>query len=562
MFQFTSRPGSSGSPHCDGLYVEEQNLGTINGKPVFVNNDKQMILAGLPHRVWVITSKQYYNEIFEKQGNFGGFYSGGSDQPHLGSWEKFFVKEIPSYLVFLVPGRENVPDCTGSYSCDPTKGQINGNYVFMNKDREMFMAAQANNTWVITHNSYFNEVKSKQGTVGGFDFGGGDDPDHKKWTNHDVKRMPSKYKNAEKFSDKEMWKKFENMSVTFKACANSGAVRTEYDFESIRIRCIDLNCGGFSLRKPHYNQFGEEDDPPVCFFYRKTQSELSSAMQYNNKFDFYLACANFCPDCSFKPGRDPAPSCHIRWNTKNMVHGFACQLVVPEATNYTYYCACGFSGGYCGIQQHNEQRQQMLFSVWDHPTANARVKSESSCDGVVTRPFGGEGKGMQACVVCGSCDRDDNSIIAKWSPNVPYTFVVRAYPVSNGTEYRCIVHKPESGWQELARHCRPEPVGSERGKLSGLYSFIEDFSGNSIVRSATYAAWVQESPGAAWLPVTHVTGTSTADDDVPNKCVRKITNDSGFQCIEMISGGDCLPDYSLYHGSINPIPPPNILTQI
>ena len=36
------------------------------------------------------------------------------------------------------------------------------------------------------------------------------------------------------------------------------------DFAANRRRCLDSDCGGFAWRKPHFNQFGEEDDPPVC----------------------------------------------------------------------------------------------------------------------------------------------------------------------------------------------------------------------------------------------------------------------------------------------------------
>ena len=57
------------------------------------------------------------------------------------------------------------------------------------------------------------------------------------------------------------------------------------------------------------------------------------------------------------------------------------------------------------------------------------------------------------------------------------------------------------------------------GKLYGLYSFIEAFSGTCHRRSAQYAAWVQDTEAGAWRTVGKVKGTSTADAMVPNKCV-------------------------------------------
>ena len=152
---------------------------------------------------------------------------------------------------------------------------------------------------------------------------------------------------------------------------------------------------------------------------------------------------DFQPDCSFKPGRDPAPSCHVRWQAGGKVHAFACRVVVPEASPCTYYCACGFQSGYCGIQQHHGQKQQargfavaapvkedtvsshaapslpvslrqrlqVLFSLWNHPEG-ARVENERVAAGVEAKPFGGEGMGLGAyCIAEG---KEGDSKLARW----------------------------------------------------------------------------------------------------------------------------------------------------
>ena len=59
-----------------------------------------------------------------------------------------------------------------------------------------------------------------------------------------------------------------------------------------------------------------------------------------------------------------------------------------------------------------------------------------------------------------------------------YLFVIRSRAVESGSEVSCHLHKPQEGWVEFARHLRPEP-GEDRGKLWGLYSFIEDFTGST-----------------------------------------------------------------------------------
>ena len=62
-------------------------------------------------------------------------------------------------------------------------------------------------------------------------------------------------------------------------------------------------------------------------------------------------------------------------------------------------------------------------------------------------------------------------------PVEAYLFVIRSRAVESGSEVSCHLHKPQEGWVEFARHLRPEPE-EDRGKLWGLYSFIEDFTGS------------------------------------------------------------------------------------
>ena len=130
---------------------------------------------------------------------------------------------------------------------------------------------------------------------------------------------------------------------------------------------------------------------------------------------------------------------------------------------------------------------------------------------------------------------------------------VRSRAIHGGSEISCSVHQP-SGWTELARHFRPEPESCDWGKLSGLYSFIEAFSGSSLRRSAQFSAWVQETPADDWQAVGKVKGTSTADATVPNKCVRIAGGGTG-DVVEMTSGGDVLEDCSLCCGHLGDPPP-------
>uniref|UniRef100_A0A6A7G002 Titin n=1 Tax=Hirondellea gigas TaxID=1518452 RepID=A0A6A7G002_9CRUS len=578
MFKFTCKPGTDNYASCDGTYELDPGKGEINDKPVYVNSEKRTFLAAMTNEKWCITGLHYFDEVFSKQGVFGGYHIGDGIEPDDSIWKNYSVSRISSSTQSsqISPNQVNIfqftskPEsvdyaiCQGTYKLDLAKGNINGCPVYVNLEKNRFLAALPNQSWCITDLNYFDEVFSKQGVFGGYHVGYGLEPDDAIWEEYTVNRMGSSAepdKCCPKVDEASFWTKIENTTVAYKAISNSLPVRCESDFSAIRRRCIKLNCGGFAYRKAHYNQFGEEDDPPVVCFFRRTQTELRSSLKRTDKYDLYIASDDFCPDCSFKVGRDPAPACHVWWNAGKKVHAFACQVIIPKASQYTYYCACGFHCGYSGIQQHDDNKQQLLFSVWHDIDAKSKVSTPYVCDGMIAKEFGGEGMGMQAIGITDSSNTGKLSI-ASWTPGVPYTFAVKAFPVSEGTRFECYFHKPMCGWTQIACHIRPEASSDDRGTLSGLYSFIEDFPGNSIRRSATYSGWVQDTPGAQWRSITQVTGTSAVDDDVPNKCVKLVPDSCGGQKVEMISGGDCLPDCSLYKGCMDPPPVPEILNML
>ena len=61
-----------------------------------------------------------------------------------------------------------------------------------------------------------------------------------------------------------------------------------------------------------------------------------------------------------------------RWE----VHAFACRVTVQEVSPCTYYMACGFHCGYCGIQQHNGSKQQVFVSPYGTILKRKRCKIE------------------------------------------------------------------------------------------------------------------------------------------------------------------------------------------
>ncbi|CAE7949925.1 Ttn, partial [Symbiodinium sp. KB8] len=548
MLLFSTRSGKANYGNCAGGYKLDPKR-CLNGKPVYINEEQGRFLGKTAGGHWVIgTLSELDSFLTQDAKSFGGFHSAASGNPEDGTWENYEVSRLEGFEFLTKQGQPDYGECAGTYH--ETDASLNGRPVYLNREKKRLLGASKSG-WVLAGMEYLEDfLRTQPGSFGGFHGSQAPEPD-RGWTNYDVQRLLPKKREAWE----EPWERLPSCSVTFKAVANSGVCRSEADFAANRRRCLDSDCGGFAWRKPHFNQFGEEDDPPVCFFFRRTQAELRGAVKKDEAFDFFLAPDTFQPDCGFKPGRDPAPACHTRWLSEpGKVHAFACQVRVLEPSECTYYCACGFQSGYCGIQQLEGQKQMILFSLWNHQKS-ARVENLVAAPGVDAKPFGGEGMGMGAY-----CDKGP---LAAWRAGEAYLFVIRSRAVESGSEVSCHLHKPQEGWVEFARHLRPEPE-EDRGKLWGLYSFIEDFTGNSVRRSAQYAAWVQVEPGAEWQAVASIKGTSSADLDVPNKCVRLVECDmnEGCEVVCMESGGAALADCGLCSGTWRAPPVPKALSEL
>ena len=563
MYQFKKRNAKNLSvADYSGNYVFDESKGEINHKPVYVNLEKKMFLASHPSDTgWHICSLHYWDNIYSKQGYFGSLCHGVSKDPVSnegdGVWNNYEIKGFTGFLFKVKSGGNDYADCSGLYVSDESKGLFNLNPVFLNASKKRILLSHQTKGWSITGLQYWDDIKKDPSNFGGFHTIQEASPHKGIWEQYNVEVIDCSniFDLSDNVEDESFWHKHESSTVSYKAVCHFGPTRTAADFKLARKKCVLLDCGGFAWRKPQYNQFGEEDTPPACFYFRKTQSDLHKNLKKSDKFDFFIASEKYSPDCSFKEGRDPAPSCHIRWQPGKGVQAFACQVQVSDPTQYTYYATCGFHCGYCGIQQHSDTKQQLLFSVWNHPDANEKVSNSSVCEGIIAKSFGGEGMGMQAIAIYDSKNAENSSQLASWIPGEKYTFVVETFKRESGSEYVCSFHKPGLGWNRIASHFRPEPTKCKKGKLSGLYSFIEDFQGNSHRRSATYSAWVKDDVKSTWRPISSISSTSTHDLDYPNKCVETCKDCSDCDQIKMTTGGGQLDNCGLYCGPLSSPPP-------
>lgn len=172
---------------------------------------------------------------------------------------------------------------------------------------------------------------------------------------------------------------------------------------------------------------------------------------------------------------------------------FYCETTIDQTAPGTYFMVCGFNMGYFGIQELADNKKVILFSVWEPGEQNnpnttpeeRRVQTISSGDGVRVKRFGGEGTGGQSFY-----DYD-------WQVGQTYRFVVYAKPAEERTVYTGFVYIPdESRWQQMASF---STLANQR-RLSGYYSFVEDFRRNRIstthVRRAFFGnGWVRTLDG-------------------------------------------------------------------
>ena len=218
------------------------------------------------------------------------------------------------------------------------------------------------------------------------------------------------------------------------------------------------------------------------------------------RFKFIMLCA-VLGFASFSFGADPprqARSVHLVYTAPEATT-FLNQVVVEQSQPNSYFCVCGFSHGYFGIQELREGKKVVIFSVWDpgkQQDAKAvpedqRVEVLDKADDVRVGRFGNEGTGGQSF------------FDYPWKVGETYRFAVKATVEGDKTKYAAYFFLNDTNaWKHLVTF-RTRSGGDA---LKGLYSFIEDFrrdvkSAAEVRRARFSDAWVRGSDGE-WTPVT------------------------------------------------------------
>ena len=165
------------------------------------------------------------------------------------------------------------------------------------------------------------------------------------------------------------------------------------------------------------------------------------------------------------------------------------EVTVEKSSDGTYFCVCGFSRGYFGLQELADGKKLLIFSVWDpgkqdNPNAvpqDQRVQLRYHDDRVRVGRFGNEGTGGQSF------------FDYEWKPGVTYRLMVTARVDGDRTAVPGISSFPKPrAWKRLVTFST-----LAGGKpLGGYYSFIEDFRRNRVSATRQRQAALRERAGS------------------------------------------------------------------
>jgi hypothetical protein len=200
---------------------------------------------------------------------------------------------------------------------------------------------------------------------------------------------------------------------------------------------------------------------------------------------------------------DACRSVHLRYNYPEAI-SFYNEVTADRSSPGTYFCACGFLTGYIGMQELQDGKKVVIFSIWEQDENNdpnaisksKRVRLLYKDQRVRTQRFGNEGTGGQSML-----DYD-------WKIDQTCRFLVHAGLDGARTVYTGYFYIPqEKGWLRIATFS----TSVNRQLIAGYYSFVEDFLRNGVsasrVRKAHFGnGWIRNKRGQ-WIALANATFT-------------------------------------------------------
>jgi Domain of unknown function (DUF3472)/Domain of unknown function (DUF5077) len=215
------------------------------------------------------------------------------------------------------------------------------------------------------------------------------------------------------------------------------------------------------------------------------------------------------------------PSAHLRYTTADDrlpadANAFYNEITVSSTTPGTYFMTNGFSGGYFGIQELDDQtlgglNKIAIFSIFG-PNKGQVPDDRLSSKVLYTVPGGN-------LVIHGEYAGGPSIRIPfNWEPGKSYsTLITQQTDTTDGNAKIVTAWLNKNPLGEKANWTRLMTVRTERPatqtRLSGLYSFVEDFKRDNLftagrARTASYGNAFTFSPAKdAWVPLSKVSFT-------------------------------------------------------
>jgi len=186
---------------------------------------------------------------------------------------------------------------------------------------------------------------------------------------------------------------------------------------------------------------------------------------------------------------------HLFWRPASkdkkftLVYG---EIEVKTTSKFIYYCGCNWwpgnpAGGYTGIQEQDNGRHNMIFSIWDtSPTLHPETVEKDSR--TVASRFGGEGTGAHTHL-----DYD-------WKVGKVYRYFATKQPDADGHNILTKLYFYDDGlrrWVHEATISNPDDGHVSVSTFGGsLNAFLENFLGKDKEKPkvATYRLWLGTTP--------------------------------------------------------------------
>ena len=176
------------------------------------------------------------------------------------------------------------------------------------------------------------------------------------------------------------------------------------------------------------------------------------------------------------------------------------RVVVLESTPGSYFCVCGFDGGYLGMQELADGRKVAIFSVWDAGQQDdpdvvpeeRQVRVTAQGPGVEISRFGNEGTGAKSMVAF------------SWRKGVSYRFRMSTRLLPDGRTAISAWVGEGTGRKTRFLATMEAELGGRR--IQGLYSFVEDFrrdgkSAGEVRKALFHGGWIRPAGSKERLPI-------------------------------------------------------------